>query len=462
MALSCHPIVRDELSSTLLPMASESPYLLSALLSLAASHRVSLGLDRGVAQISRLKAVALRQLLNAISDPDKVMDDAVIACALVLCNTDIVSNGQSPGSWRAHLNGATAILLERLRRMQGATTEAPFASSEALKICWRWYTSIETASKMSGTHALGRRQAGSSNSSASPTTAPSSYWQTGGARQGEHSSRPDLRLPSFAWTGNAGADEEFDLFVGFSTSLIPIFDRIRQLEDRATATDAAFALGPLSVSGPNPAPGSTDEDLAADSQALIDDIMARLAASAARDSAGTKDGLPHTVRRGTFLLLSPDQLADFLALNDAFHHVALLRIYRNICRLPSSEPAVQQSVSGIIALCASTRLLMEPCPRVAILLPLFAAGCEAVYEQDKANIRDMLERHEKAYGWGNARDARLFLDELWKRRESDRDYDGNLRWDEVMCKCGCPLDQYVTMPCSLANSDEFRLQWRRD
>ncbi|KAI5287131.1 hypothetical protein KEM55_000073, partial [Ascosphaera atra] len=127
-----------------------------------------------------------------------------------------------------------------------------------------------------------------------------------------------------------------------------------------------------------------------------------------------------------------DTRLDFTAINQAFHHIALLRIYRGILQVPSTDAMVQTSVSSIISLCASTKLLKEPCPRVAVVQPLFAAGCEAIVPEDREMIRTLLFRQELAYGFGNARDTRLLLEELWKRRDRDMDYEGRVRWDEVM------------------------------
>ncbi|KAI5288524.1 hypothetical protein KEM54_005143, partial [Ascosphaera aggregata] len=213
---------------------------------------------------------------------------------------------------------------------------------------------------------------------------------------------PRVALASLALAEHMFAKNEIDDFAGFSTSLIPVFDRIRQLEHAA-------------------ARGQCDSTtVAARCDSLIDEINNRLVLQAP------------CFRPDVATSLSSDQLSDFAAINEAFQHVALLRIFRNICRLPSSDLLVQRSVSTIISLCASTRLLREPCPRVAILQPLFAAGCEAIHQAEKTNIKYLLERQEMAYGLGNAHDARLFLEELWKRKEEDLDFEGNLRWDEVM------------------------------
>ncbi|KAI5288525.1 hypothetical protein KEM54_005144 [Ascosphaera aggregata] len=95
-ALSCHQLIRHEITSVLVPMAAEAPYLLSSLLCLAATNRISLGLDQNTTQLDRLKATTIRQLLNVISVPEKILEDAVIACILVLCTTDIVSLGRVP------------------------------------------------------------------------------------------------------------------------------------------------------------------------------------------------------------------------------------------------------------------------------------------------------------------------------------------------------------------------------
>lgn len=372
-ALSCHQLVRQEINSVLIPLAAQAPYLLTSLLCLAATNRISLGLEQSTLQLDRLKTVSIRQLLNALSNPRCVLDDAVIASVLVLCTTDIVSVNQNPGSWRSHLQGAATILSENMKHANSLGLR-PTSLTYTSSFFWRWFISIETASLMSG----------------GKSVVPSSM--------------PRLFLATRAHSELLFAEDEIDDFAGFSTSLIHVFSKIKQLE--------------ADIADPN----CDKASISARCGDLISHINERIVSHR-----------PY-FRPDVAITLSIDHRLDFTAINVSFHHVALLRIYRNVCRLPSSDTLVQDSVSTIISLCASTKLLREPCPRVAVLQPLFAAGCEAIHDADKKSIKSLLERQEMAYGLGNARDARLFLEELWKRREHEMDFEGRLRWDEVMCK----------------------------
>ncbi|KAI5301851.1 hypothetical protein KEM56_001287 [Ascosphaera pollenicola] len=380
-SLSCHQLIREEINSVLVPMAAHAPCLLSSLLCLAATNRISLGLEQSTFELHRLKMISIRQLLNAISLPGGILQDAVIASVLVLCTTDIVSFGQSPGSWRAHLQGAATILSEHMKHARQSGVQAPSLPHTA-NFFWRWFVSIEMASMMSG------------GKSVVPVTMST------------------LSLAMRAHAEQLYAPDEIDDFAGFSISLITVFNVIKQLE--ADIAD----------------PACDSASIASRCGDLVADINQRISSHRPffRPDVATS--------------LSTDQRLDFTAINVSFHHVALLRVYRNVCRLPSSDALVQNSVSTIISLCASTKLLRAPCPRVAVLQPLFAAGCEAIHDVDMANITSLLERQEMAYGMGNARDARLFLQELWKRRELELDFEGTLRWDQVMFEKGLDILPY--------------------
>src|SRR5437773_462296 len=80
--------------------------------------------------------------------------------------------------------------------------------------------------------------------------------------------------------------------------------------------------------------------------------------------------------------LSSSHRADFLTLNEAFHHAALLQLYSRILSLPSSSPPIQTSVRQIIKLVSSMNFLHKPCPCAAVLLPVFTAGCESCQPAD--------------------------------------------------------------------------------
>jgi hypothetical protein len=130
--------------------------------------------------------------------------------------------------------------------------------------------------------------------------------------------------------------------------------------------------------------------------------------------------------------LSPSFRTDFVALDEAYHHVALLQLYCRILSLPSSSPLVQTSVRHIIKLVSGMNFLQTPCPSVAVLPTIFTAGCETCQPADRDAIRLLLAKAETFYGMGNAKRAKAFLEDLWNLRAISGDREGNIRWDKVM------------------------------
>jgi hypothetical protein len=133
--------------------------------------------------------------------------------------------------------------------------------------------------------------------------------------------------------------------------------------------------------------------------------------------------------------ITPTDRSSFTYLNEAYHHVALLQIYVRILNLPSYAPIVQLSVKRTIYCISNMDLSFEACPAVAILQPVFTAGCEACEIGDRENILEFLGTLEKAYGMGNVSVARAFLKELWVQRDERQERNVRLRWDEFMREC---------------------------
>ncbi len=91
-------------------MALECSHLFAASLSLAASHRQSVGLEQSLLQIEYLRSASVKELRFALNSSDISKYDSAVATTLVLCMADIVAGGEKPDSWRVHLYGAGALL----------------------------------------------------------------------------------------------------------------------------------------------------------------------------------------------------------------------------------------------------------------------------------------------------------------------------------------------------------------
>ncbi|KAM5434663.1 hypothetical protein McanMca71_006294 [Microsporum canis] len=374
LSMSCHSPIQDMFCRVLVPMAMQTPHLLGALLSLAATHRLTLGMDQSMSELNLLKVTSLRQLQEALAKPGADMDESIVATTLTLCHADFVSDGRSPGSWRSHLQGTTAVIASYLENSKASLGSL----SSTMSLLWRWYLSIETVALLTGNLVM------------------------------PNDSRALLQMRKLI------SDDGIDDLAGFSSSLGPIFKDINRLAieaDNALQQDDDHIL--TDTDPKNRIPLSILDQ----SYQLINDIHSKMGPQERRFQP-TVDASTHR--------------EDFAIVDEAFHHVALVQIYRRVLNLTSTDPLVQSSVKHIISRICKVRFLGEPCPGIAVLQPLFTAGCEASSGPDRDSINTLLLNFEHRYGMGNARNCRSFLQDLWATRDNNGDTEGKIRWDKVM------------------------------
>ncbi|EZF35311.1 hypothetical protein H109_02036 [Trichophyton interdigitale MR816] len=384
LSMSCHSPIQDMFCRVLVPMATQTPHLMNALLSLAATHRLTLGMDQSMSELNHLKASSLRQLQDALARPGASLDESVVATTLTLCHSDFVSDGRSPGSWRSHLQGTTAIISSYLEKSKAS----PDSLTNTMSLLWRWYLSIETVALLTGNLVM------------------------------PNDSRALLQMRKLI------SDDKIDDLAGFSSSLGPIFKKINRLAieaDLAVKQDEGHF--PADSDPKNRIPLSVLDE----SYQLINEIHSKMGPQERRFRP-TVDASVHK--------------NDFATVDEAFHHVALVQIYRRILNLTSTDPLVQSSVKHIISRICKVRFLGEPCPGIAVLQPLFTAGCEASAGPDRDSINTLLLSFEHRYGMGNARNCRSFLQDLWAMRDKSDDVEGKTRWDKVMVDKGLDILPY--------------------
>lgn len=397
VSLSCHPIIQHDFCKVLMPMALQTPHLLAAILAFAGVHRIALGLPQSTSQLEFLKCVSLQQLRAVLTQPSSNLTDAVVATTLTLCTADIISDSRMPGSWRLHLEGTAAIISAHLQQVR----DSPEALSSTASLLWRWYLSIEALSLLCGNLAI----------SPSPR------------------SRMALQMRQII------KNNEIDDMAGFSASLIPVFGDINLLAQESSELWRRRESQHQHQEQPPPEDdiGVSDmpnELIRSRCYQLINDVRRMLANHEPR------------FRPLVDASLSSLHKMDFVSLDETYHHVALLHLYRRVLNLPSSSALVQSSVSQIISRIGSMHFPPEPCPGVAVLQPVFTAGCEALEPAQQEDIRGLLSRIETRYGVGNAKSVRVFLEALWVRRSEKGDAEGRMRWDEVMVAMGLDLLPY--------------------
>ncbi|EFR05440.1 hypothetical protein MGYG_08452 [Nannizzia gypsea CBS 118893] len=384
LSMSCHSPIQDMFCRVLVPMATQTPHLLSALLSLAATHRLTLGMDQSMSELNHLKASSLRQLQEALAKPGASMDESVVATTLTLCHSDFVSDGRSPGSWRSHLQGTTAIIASYLENSKSG----PESLTNTMSLLWRWYLSIETVALLTGNLVM------------------------------PNDSRALLQMRKLI------SDDKIDDLAGFSSSLGPVFKQINRL---AIEADLALKQDDGHVPRDSDPKNRIPLSVLDESYQLINEIHSKMGPQERRFRP-TVDASVHK--------------NDFAIVDEAFHHVALVQIYRRVLNLTSTDPLVQSSVKHIISRICKVRFLGEPCPGIAVLQPLFTAGCEASSGSDRDSINTLLLNFEHRYGMGNARNCRSFLQDLWVMRDKSDDVEGKTRWDKVMVDKGLDILPY--------------------
>lgn len=105
--------VQQEIRSAIIPMAVDTNHgfsLLAAILSLASTHRMNLGLHKDEAEIEYWRDMSVGHLRRPMLQEDESTENVFAATALILCIRDVISDGEKPFSWKLHLQGAFTVL----------------------------------------------------------------------------------------------------------------------------------------------------------------------------------------------------------------------------------------------------------------------------------------------------------------------------------------------------------------
>lgn len=116
--------------------------------------------------------------------------------------------------------------------------------------------------------------------------------------------------------------------------------------------------------------------------------------------------------------LTFQQAKEFMLCNEAYHHTALIHIYRRIRNLASSSPTVQNSVKSICECIESIEMAAELSPLTLLTTPLFTAGCEA-FGPERARIRRLLTNMYKYMCLPNMKRSLEMLEVFWNESNGD-------------------------------------------
>ncbi|KIX92191.1 uncharacterized protein Z520_12072 [Fonsecaea multimorphosa CBS 102226] len=334
-------------------MAMHVPHLLSATLALAAAHRRTSGLFQGSCQVELMKGKSLTQLRSALDQFSPTENDNVLATTLLLCMAEVISPATSTASWRSHLYGA-------------ATLSAQHARS--------------SGSSVSSTSRFLRRK---NRALQAVALACCSKTFEGHIITAHHDE----------------GDAYIDDLAGYSPTLLPIFEEINSLERlREDCGSDFFCDAP-----PGPPHFDCNSPLEHKSHLLFDRIRALIAQK--KMSRTRVDGdLPWPVYHDLYLV------------DEAYHHMALLQIFR---RGSLSVPLqmIDDSRRSILDCLTAVTYQSGPCPGVAALPPLFVAGTLCTNRSDRDKVRNLLKTMWMNYGMGNVRSCQAVLQNLWKQQD---------------------------------------------
>ncbi|ETN39045.1 uncharacterized protein HMPREF1541_05267 [Cyphellophora europaea CBS 101466] len=360
-SLSCHEEMQHDICSALVPMAMASEQVMAALLCVAFSHRLSVGLERTEADVFRFHATSVKLLQDGMSVGSGQQGLLVaLATSLVLCLSNIVSSSSHRQDWIVHLKGASA-LVQRLE-------ESGYEFEHSKRVLLRLYTSLTTIAALRHTpvnHAL------------------------------------------YNISDRNETDDYIDDLAGFSKSLKPIIEAVQgQAALRKAMSKDSTELIML------------QEQHLHHTRRENQDLVLKLNSMLERR---TLQFLPEIAER-----LSAATKRDFWLLDEAYHHMVLIQLYKRLDSTATSlEYSRQFSVQRIISCIGSMDIMAKPCPGVATLPPLFEAGCAATSASDRWALTKLLSHIRACFGMGNVACTADFLKKLWSTEVRGTEFDGS-------------------------------------
>ncbi|KAK4504906.1 hypothetical protein PRZ48_002869 [Zasmidium cellare] len=286
---------------------------------------------------------------------DETSENVFATTALLLCMKEFIAGGEKPYSWRAHLDGAMAVLdkptLERTLEREHLRKFGQTMQRLNLIFC------LPTHAKL----------------------------------------KPVCSSPF-----HFSSCDYFDQELGFSTAILHILNDIEQVAADMTA------LLHLEHTSKN-----QDIDMANLWASLMERIDALVKQSAV--IMEDLDALKEEVEAATELT-EHEELA---LLNQAYYHITLSQIQLRLLGHDVESPQVQESLASATHCILRIKFRSHASPSMALLQPAFIIGCFAYSSQTREQVLEVLDRMKKEQGRENARRARELLVELWERRDGE-------------------------------------------
>ncbi|KAJ5098819.1 hypothetical protein N7532_005820 [Penicillium argentinense] len=364
---ACHSGMQQDICRMIVPMALQTPSLLYATTALSAIHIQALHNQsesvKSAPDIARLMALSLEHFRNELQHPSSKGSEALVATARTLCLAEIHSGAINPNSWRAHIEGARALM-----KASDASGEDSIRSANGFRrYLDRWYWSIVSLTALTG------------------------------------NGPPIGDISVFAPSNAAGQKESpdyLDDYWGFTVDLAAVF---RQIGAAAWRNHQAEKEGQGFVEGEI---DSSVEHEANTLESSIRHLMDRGASSQPSLYPGVADGL------------SADSIQHLALCNEAFQHSALIQIHKRLRKTPTTSASVQHSVQRILECTAQIGPSAGLSPWVMLTTPLFIAGCEACGE-DRDTVRRLLSSLHDTIRVPNVLQSLKFLEQYWANKANE-------------------------------------------
>ncbi|KAJ5740637.1 hypothetical protein N7493_000509 [Penicillium malachiteum] len=367
---ACHSGMQQDICRMLVPMALQTPSLLYATTALSAIHLQALHNQsenvKTAPDIARQMALSLEHFRKELQDPSVKGSEALVATARTLCLAEVHSGAIHPNSWRAHIEGARALMKTTDRGEETLGSAPGFR-----RYLDRWYWSIVSLTALTG--------------NGPPIGNNSDFVPSGLASQ-------------------QGSPDYLDDYWGFTVDLAAVFRQIGAAAWRSHVTQDSrqgFIEGEIQ---------SDVEDEAALLEMSVRQLMDRGANSKPELYPGVAEGLT---------IESIQQLA---LCNEAFQHSALIQIHRRLRKTPTTSADVQRSVQRILECTEMIGPSSGLSPWVMLTTPLFIAGCEARGD-DRDTVRRLLSSLHETVRIPNVLQSLKFLEQYWANKlSSDEDW----------------------------------------
>lgn len=369
-SFSCDERVKHDFYATFIPIAVDTSHVMAAVLSLAAVHRVSSGLQQSPKLLAHLQVVAVEQLRSKLvaDSLNAPSAESVLCTIMLLCYSEIVAGGDKSRSWRLHLEGAASVFGRDLPSWSISSQRNP---SRAF-IC-RCFVSLVALA----------------NVSAHP---PSDVV----SQQAMQMAMADDRLL------------HIDEFTAYSTDLVQVLIEIGFLLRKRDQI-----------------PALEEEEFT-----CLDEHASRLAQKVQAMLRRSRVSLGPTVKD----CLSPSRRNEYLTVDEAYHQAALLHIHQRLRGLPSSSREIQTIVYRILALVEKVQLLDGPCPGIVLLFPLFSAGCGAIDPKDRQRVRVLLTDMIDRFGLRTVQQSMTLLENLWSHWDQYGEEVKGVTWERFIGK----------------------------